>query len=77
MLFGLDGLGPGCEAVVIHVGVEGALARRLKDFGFVPGTAVRCCYRGPGGRVTALMCRGSMIAMRTRDLAKILVRGDG
>lgn len=76
-MLGLDGLRPGREAVVIHVGVERALARRLKDFGFVPGTAVRCCYRGPGGRVTALMCRGSVIAMRTRDLAKILVRGDG
>ena len=77
MLFGLDGLKPGDEAVVIHIGVRRALADRLRDFGFVPGTAVRCCYWGPGKKVTALLCRGSMIAMRTRDLSDILVRTDG
>lgn len=77
VLVGLDGLRPGNEAVVIHMDVRQALMDRLKDFGFVPGTAVRCCYRGPGNKVTALLCRGSMIAMRTRDLKRILVRTDG
>lgn len=77
VLFGLNGLRPGNEAVVIHIGVRQALMDRLRDFGFVPGTQVRCCYRGPGNKVTALLCRGSMIAMRTRDLESILVHTDG
>lgn len=74
---GLDGLKPGREAVVIHIGVGKALAARLRDFGFVPGTLVRCGYRGPGNKVTALKFRGSVIAMRTRDLKDILVRAHG
>lgn len=77
MLFGLDRLKTGSEAVVIHIGVRQALKDRLRDFGFVPGTRVGCCYRGPGNKVTALRCRGSMIALRTRDLESILVRTDG
>ncbi len=77
MLFGLDMLRPGNEAVVIHLGVSRALMGRLKDFGFVPGTLVRCCYRGPGNKMTVLGCRGSRLAMRTRDLADIRVRTDG
>ncbi len=77
MLIGLDTLRPGNEAVVIHMGVRRTLMDRLKDFGFVPGTVVQCCYRGPGGRVTVLGCRGSRIAVRTRELSGILVRTDG
>ena len=77
MLSGLDGLRPGDEAVVIYIGVGPALAGRLKDFGFVPGTLVKCCYCGPGEKVTALGFRGSVIAMRTRDLKDIMVRVHG
>lgn len=76
-MFGLDGLRPGAEAMVIHIGGSSALKARLKDFGFVPGTKVACSYRGPGNKVTALKCRGSVIAMRTRDLSNILVRANG
>ena len=77
MLFGLDGLCPGERATVIYMGTQKTLAARLKDFGFVPGTSVYCCYRGPGCKVTALRCRGSTIALRTCDLKNILVRTDG
>ena len=77
VLLGLDGLRPGDEAVVIYIGVSRALMGRLKDFGFVPGTLVKCCYRGPGEKVTALGFRGSVIAMRTRDLKDIMVRVHG
>lgn len=70
----LDMLRPGTEAVVTNMDVEKALSARLQDFGFVPGTRVRCCYRSPGGQVTAVGCRGSVIALRTRDLKGIRVR---
>ncbi len=74
MQMGLDALRPGAEAVVEQMNVSKALSGRLMDFGFVPGTRVRCCYRSPGGQVTAISCRGSVIALRTRDLKHILVR---
>lgn len=71
----LDQLSPGCKAVVTGLGVSEALRRRLGDFGFVPGTGVVCRYRSPGGQVTALECRGAVIALRTRDLRRIEVDG--
>lgn len=49
------------------------LQRRLRDFGFVPGTEVVCRYRSPGGFVTALEFRDTVIAMRKCDLKKIQV----
>ena len=77
MLCGLNEIRPGNRAVVIHMEGAQTLLERLKDFGFVPGTAVRCRYRGPGGAMTALECRGSVIALRTRELKGIQVRLDG
>lgn len=74
MQMGLNELKPGREAVVIQTDVEESLSRRLEDFGFVPGTRICCCYRNPGGQVTAIECRGSVIALRTCDLKKIQVR---
>lgn len=70
----LDRVHPGMEATVAHISAEEPLRRRLADFGLVPGTAVQCRYRSPGGDVTAIALRGSVIALRTRDLAKIAVR---
>ena len=64
---------PGARAVVMQIGVEPELARRLRDFGLVPGTRVCCCYRSPGGQVTALELRGTVVALRTRDLKHIRV----
>ena len=71
---GLDQLRPGLKGVVVSVGTDEALTRKLKAFGLVPGTVVSCRYRCPWGDVTALWLRGSVIALRTRDLRKIRVR---
>ena len=74
MLMGLDALRPGCEAVVAQIHVDQELSRRLEDFGFVVGTRVRCCYRSPCGKMTAIACRGTVIALRTREITGIRVR---
>lgn len=74
MQTGLDQVRPGQGATVLKMEVQEALCSRLRDFGMVPGTQVHCCYRSPGGQVTALECRGAVIALRTRDLQKIRVR---
>lgn len=77
MVCGLDLLRPGCGGEVLYIQGNDGLVRRLKDFGFVPGTHVACLYTGPGRKVMAIACRGSVIALRTRDLCKIQVQCDG
>jgi len=71
---GLDCVRPGVVAVVTQVNGDPVLKQRLKAFGLVPGTRVCCRYRCPWGHVTALELRGSVLALRTKDLRKIRVR---
>ena len=70
----LDLLKPGRKGIVTAVCVDRSLRDRLRSFGLVPGTVVRCSYRNPWGDVTALNFRGSTLALRTKDLRKIRVR---
>lgn len=67
----LERLCLGQKAVVTRIDTKRALADRLRDFGLVTGTAVRCRYRSPDGSVTALELRGSVLALRSRDLKRI------
>lgn len=70
----LNCLQPGCWAVVTDVNTDEKTRSRLRDFGLIPGTRVTCRYKSPGGQVTALGFRGTVIALRTRELRKIRVR---
>lgn len=70
----LDRIRPGMRAVVLMVCTQERLRHRLADFGLVPGTKVQCRYRSPGGDVTAIGLRGSVLALRTGDLRGIRVR---
>lgn len=67
----LDCLPVGKQAVVTSMYIDSALKNRLRAYGFVPGTQIRCRYRSPGGSVTALELRGSVLALRTADLRNI------
>lgn len=69
----LNELRPG-EGALVTALPEGPLSRRLKDFGLVPDTAVRCRCWGPGGHLTALELRGGVIALRRGDLGRIAAR---
>ena len=71
---GMDQLQPGMQGVVVRMDTDVALTGKLRAFGLVPGTVVRCRYRCPWGDVTAIHLRGSVLALRTRDLRKIRVR---
>lgn len=73
MEISLDRLGLGRLGVVTHIDTDAHMKSRLRAFGMVPGTQVRCRYRSPGGSVTALEFRGSVVALRTRDLQRILL----
>ena len=64
-------LNPGMTARVTGLHCDAALKERLADFGLVPGTELSCCYRSPGGSVTALELRKTVLAIRTLDLGRI------
>ena len=70
----LDQVCCGKWACVLQVDTQPQLRQRLRDFGLVPGTRVRRCYSGPGAHVSAIELRGSVLALRTRDLRCIRVR---
>lgn len=73
MEISLDRLRLGQQGVVSAVDTDALLKCRLRCFGLIPGTQVRCRYRTPGGSVTALEFRGTVVALRTRDMKKIRV----
>lgn len=74
MEISLNALKLGKFGTVTSIGTDPLLKERLRAFGMVPGTWVGCRYRSPGGSVTALEFRGTVVALRTRDMEKILVR---
>ena len=71
MEISLDRLGLGRLGVVTHIDTDAYMKNRLRAFGMVPGTMVRCRYRSPGGSVTELEFRGVVVALRTRDMQRI------
>lgn len=73
MEIGLNRLGLGVQAEVTRVGGNARMKKRLEEMGLVSGTQVCCRYRSPGGFVTALEFRGTVLALRTRDLKHIKV----
>ncbi len=73
MEISLNRLMPGCGGVVTKMECRKTLRHRLWDFGLVPGTLVQCRYRSPDGGLTAIELRGTVLALRTRDLENIRV----
>lgn len=69
----LDQVCFGAWGSVVSIDTSCDLRARLRDFGLVPGTKVRRRYCSPGGDVTAIELRGSVLALRSRDLHGIRV----
>lgn len=69
-------LPPGNAARVTGLLADGLVRRRLLDLGFVPGTVVRAVCRSPLGDPTAYSVRGTIIALRGEDAARILIGPD-
>ncbi len=53
---------------------DGAMRRRLRDIGLIEGTEVLCLNRSPSGDPAAYLIRGAVIALRSEETSKILVR---
>lgn len=59
------------RAYISSVNSEGAMRRRLLDFGFAPGNAVTSVLKSPLGDPTAYEIMGSMVALRA-DIASLI-----
>lgn len=71
MEINLEEIRPGMRATVTYIPDGSPLKGRLREFGFVPGTAFDCRFLSPGGHLAALAFGGTMIAVRIADLKGI------
>lgn len=71
ILLTLDQLDIGREAMIIAVGGQGGLRRRLLDMGLTPHTKVRIRKVAPMGDPIELTLRGYELTLRLEDARKI------
>lgn len=64
-------LRPGQYATVLGLDDHGPMRRRLMELGFVPGERVECLFRSGLGDPTAYGVRGTVIALRRPDAARV------
>lgn len=67
----LDKIKPGDGGIIVAIGGEGALRRRLLDMGLTPKTHVSVRKVAPMGDPMELCLRGYMLSIRLADAAKI------
>lgn len=65
---------PGDRVIVTGISDKCRLKGRLREFGMVEETDVCCRYLSPGGSLAALELRGTVIAVRRKDLKGIRAR---
>jgi ferrous iron transport protein A len=70
----LDLLALGESAIVASVDAASALAERLEDLGFVPGTQVTARRRAPLGDPRVYELCGSQLCLRATEARAIRVR---
>ena len=70
----LNDIKPGQTARVQQLQVADSIRRRLLDIGLIENTEVECIGRSPMGDPSAFLIRGAVIAIRSADCRRILVR---
>lgn len=70
----LDRIPVGECGAVVAVDATAALAERLEDLGFVPGTEVRVRRRAPLGDPRVYELRGSQLCLRASEARAIRVK---
>ncbi len=70
----LDDISVDERAVVRALDISGSMRRRLLDIGLIEGTEVECVGKSPCGDPKAFLIRGAVIAIRTEDCKKIIIK---
>ena len=71
----LKDLQPGSSGIVVTVGGEKALRRRLLDMGITPGTTITVKKAAPMGDPVELLLRGYVLSLRLEDAERITIKG--
>ena len=72
----LTQLSPGEKGIIKELLDTGSMRRRLLDIGLAPDTVIECIGRSPLGDPSAYLVRGAVIAIRTEDCAKIVLKSE-
>lgn len=72
----LTHLNPGQRGEVLELKDTGSMRRRLLDIGLAPNTPIECIGRSPLGDPSAFLIRGAVIAIRSEDCKKIILKSD-
>ena len=73
MGYGLHEIEAGQSGRVAFLAGGDDMERRLADMGFTRGARVECLYKSPAGDPAAYLIRGTVIALRREDAAKVEV----
>lgn len=64
----------GDRVEVLDIPNQCPLCVPLRQLGITPGSVLFCRYSSPGAELVALECKGSVVALRLRELSMIKVR---
>ena len=70
----LSSLRPGMDCRLLELNLYGTMRRRLQELGFLPGAPLRCAFLAPSGSPMAVVCKGTMIALRRDVCDKLQVK---
>ena len=70
----LNDMKPGQTARIHSLTAAGSTRRRLSDLGLVDQTLVQCIGKSPSGDPCAYLIRGAVIAIRSAEGKKILIK---
>lgn len=70
----LDNIKPGTTVVILKVGGEGLLRRRLLEMGLTPNTLVKVRKVAPMGDPIEVYLRSYVLTLRKEDASKIEVK---
>ena len=70
----LDNIKPGTTVVILKVGGEGLLRRRLLEMGLTPNTHVKVRKVAPMGDPIEVYLRSYVLTLRKEDASKIEVK---
>ncbi|HAN09527.1 MAG TPA: ferrous iron transport protein A [Clostridiales bacterium] len=70
----LNQLQIGQNARIKQLTCEGNIRRRMMELGLIPNTSVEALQKSPSGDPTAYYIRGAVIALRSEEASKIIVK---
>ena len=70
----LNDINPGEKAEIKALNLENSMKRRLLDIGLIENTITECVGKSPMGDPKAFLIRGAVIAIRSDDSSKIIVK---